>query len=325
MSSTDAYTVGQSMILDRVMVRSVDRVSPSYVRVELGGDCLAEFGADGPFLDQRIKLIFPNAAGSLPRLNGWDESWWSQWQQVPESERGAIRTYTVRDLVGVGAETRLVVDIVVHEPSRGEPEGAGNAWALGAQVGDELIVLGPRRGHDFGGIEWLPGDASRLLIVGDETAAPAIRGILRDLPADARGVALIETVSDADVYDDVVAPAGVNVQWFPRNGRPRGAELHAAAVGHVTDGDVAPAPPVADDEVEDLLWETPIFSASGEQVAEATTVPTSGAPHAGLYAWIAGESKVVTGLRRHLVNELGVDRRQVSFMGYWREGVAMRS
>ena len=45
----------------------------------------------------------------------------------------------------------------------------------------------------------------------------------------------------------------------------------------------------------------------------------------GTYAWIAGESTVVTGLRRHLVNELGFDRRQVAFMGYWRRGVAMRS
>ena len=44
-----------------------------------------------------------------------------------------------------------------------------------------------------------------------------------------------------------------------------------------------------------------------------------------LYAWIAGESGVVTGLRRVLVKDLGVDRRQVAFMGYWRRGVAMRS
>jgi NADPH-dependent ferric siderophore reductase len=45
----------------------------------------------------------------------------------------------------------------------------------------------------------------------------------------------------------------------------------------------------------------------------------------GTYAWIAGESTVVTGLRRHLVNELGLDRGRVAFMGYWRRGVAMRS
>ena len=35
--------------------------------------------------------------------------------------------------------------------------------------------------------------------------------------------------------------------------------------------------------------------------------------------------EVVTGLRRALVKDLGVDRHQVAFMGYWRLGVAMKS
>ena len=82
---------------------------------------------------------------------------------------------------------------------------------------------------------------------------------------------------------------------------------------------------VADDEVATDLWETPVYSSSGEEVAEATTVPVDDTPYAGLYAWIAGESKVVTGLRRKLVKDLGLDRGQVAFMGYWREGISMRS
>ncbi|QKW35034.1 siderophore-interacting protein [Actinomadura sp. NAK00032] len=40
----------------------------------------------------------------------------------------------------------------------------------------------------------------------------------------------------------------------------------------------------------------------------------------GAYAWIAGESAVVKALRRHLVNERGMDRRAVTFTGYWRRG-----
>ncbi|NDU74362.1 SIP domain-containing protein [Actinomadura sp. DSM 109109] len=40
----------------------------------------------------------------------------------------------------------------------------------------------------------------------------------------------------------------------------------------------------------------------------------------GAYAWIAGESAVVKALRRHLVNERGLDRRAVTFTGYWRRG-----
>jgi NADPH-dependent ferric siderophore reductase len=54
-------------------------------------------------------------------------------------------------------------------------------------------------------------------------------------------------------------------------------------------------------------------------------VKVVGHEYDGLYAWIAGEAKVVTGLRRALVKDLGIDRHQVCFMGYWRVGVAMKS
>jgi NADPH-dependent ferric siderophore reductase len=39
------------------------------------------------------------------------------------------------------------------------------------------------------------------------------------------------------------------------------------------------------------------------------------------YAWIAGESGSVKQLRRHLVGERGIDRRRVTFVGYWRQGM----
>lgn len=39
------------------------------------------------------------------------------------------------------------------------------------------------------------------------------------------------------------------------------------------------------------------------------------------YAWIAGESGRVKELRRHLVRERGIDKRCVTFVGYWREGL----
>ena len=40
------------------------------------------------------------------------------------------------------------------------------------------------------------------------------------------------------------------------------------------------------------------------------------------YAWLAGEASAITTLRRFLVREAGLDRRQVAFMGYWRMGRA---
>ncbi len=322
MTATNAYDASLPMILDEVEVHRLERVSPSYVRVELAGPALAECGNDGPLFDQRMKIVFPDAAGNLPSVVEMDESWWGTWMQLPEEERGSMRTYTIRDLLGAGAETRLVVDIVVHEPDTSS--GPGNDWALAARPGDRLIVLAPRHGHEFGGIEWSPGTASRLLLAGDETAVPAIRGILRDLPVEAAGAAFVEVPTAGDIQRDVAAPDAVEVTWIPRGDAPRGASLHAAVVAWLT-GSAEPAPQVGDDEIDPDLWETPVYSSSGEEVADATQVPIDDAPHAGLYAWIAGESRVVTGLRRRLVNELGIGRGQVAFMGYWREGVAMRS
>jgi NADPH-dependent ferric siderophore reductase len=39
------------------------------------------------------------------------------------------------------------------------------------------------------------------------------------------------------------------------------------------------------------------------------------------YVWIAGESGCVKALRRHFVGERGIDRRRVTFVGYWRHGL----
>ncbi|MFF2187488.1 siderophore-interacting protein [Streptomyces sp. NPDC058155] len=40
------------------------------------------------------------------------------------------------------------------------------------------------------------------------------------------------------------------------------------------------------------------------------------------YAWLAGEAGTVKELRRHLVRERGLDRRHVTFVGYWRRGLS---
>lgn len=301
-------------VLATVSVSSVERISPSYVRIELASPELAEFGVDGPLYDQRIKLLFPGPSGTLPTLGA---DWWNDFLALPEEERGHLRTYTIREVRGTGVDTRLVVDFVLHP----DDHGPGSGWASHAGEGDRIMLLCPRRGVPYGGIEFVPGDAERLLLVGDETAVPAVAGILAHLPADAEGAAFVE-VPTADDVQDLVGPPGVTVHWLPRDGVELGKLLHAAVLDHV--GANVPPPVVADDEVDPDLWETPAWSSSGEEVAAEPAVADCG-PLPGLYAWIAGESKVVTGLRKVLVSELGMDRRQVSFMGYWRLGVAMRS
>ena len=301
-------------ILARVSVRSVERLSPSFARIELVGEDLADFGNDGPTLDQRIKLLFPAASGVLPELSA--EDWYTEWLALPEDERPRMRTYTIRSVAGEGVEKRLYVDFVLHPGAH----GPGSDWAGAAEPGDEILVAGPKLGEAYGGIEWLPGDASRLLLVGDETAVPAIVSILESLPADATGSAFLEVPVAGDVQE-VSAPEGVQVSWLPRDGAPVGGPS-LAAVGGLLGFEATPED-VTSVEVEDPdLWETPVFSSSGEEVAGTVNGAANGED--GRYAWIAGESRMVTALRRHLVNELEMPRKQVAFMGYWREGVSMK-
>lgn len=314
-----------SWVIDRVEVLGIHRLSPSFVRLELGGPCLAEVGTDGPTYDQRIKLVLPPPGGRVPPVPASAE-WYAAWRALPRGQRGHLRTYTIRDLRGVGEQARLVVDVVVHgaghSAGHGTGHGPGCAWAAGARVGDQVVLVGPRRGHPSGGIEFAPGTATRVLLAGDETAVPAVAAILEQLPASMTGAAFLEVPDPADVQT-VRHPAGVDVTWLPRGSTAHGALLHVAVLGHlgVRPGGAAGGSGSADD-VDPDLWETPTYSSSGEDL----DVPAPlGADHADLYAWIAGESGVVTGLRRVLVRQLGMDRRRVAFMGYWRRGVAMPS
>ncbi|QCW52098.2 siderophore-interacting protein [Nocardioides dongxiaopingii] len=309
-------TTDLPMLIEEVECVSVERVSPSFVRVELGSPALAELDRNDRSYDQRVKLIFADGDHPLPSFAGADDSWYATWMTKPLSERGHMRTYTVREVRGEGVDTRLVVDFIVHDGDC----GPGGTWGARARVGDRLVLMAPRRGYLYGGIEFVPGDASRLLLVGDETAVPAIAAILEQLDVGAQGAAFLEVPFSDDVLT-LQHPPGISVHWVPRDGAPRGEALDVAVLGYLGAGPVDLD--VSDDEVDPDLWETPTHSSSGEDVAEHAG--PVGHDWDGLYAWIAGESKIVTGLRRALVKDLGIDRHQVAFMGYWRHGVAMRS
>lgn len=305
------------MVLTEVEVVDVHRLSPTFVRVVFGAPALADFGVDaGPLLDQRIKLVFPDQPGVLPRFDGADESWYSDWLTRPVRERGHMRTFTVRRFVDAGYDSRLEVDFALHDNGACGPAAR---WAASAHVGDRLVLLGPARGMPYGGIEFAPGSATEVILAGDETAVPAISAIVESGLAGRGAFAFLEVPTDADILD-LAVPSGVTITWLPRGERPRGELLLAAVADHVGSPaapDAASRTPVTDGP--DLPWETPSYSASGEPVARES------APRGGRYAWVAGESGIVTAIRRHLVREVGLDRSQVAFMGYWREGVAMRS
>ncbi len=293
----------------RTTVARREQLSPNFLRMTLTGPDLVHFGTAG--LDQRIKLVLPLPDGSFTDVGQFDESvgmmeWYRRWRELPDETRNPIRTYTIR---AVRPETREIdVDFVLHGT-----EGPASAWASAAGPGAPLVVIGPdARAHETGGLEWNPGDAGSVLIAGDETAVPAICAIVESLPAHVTGSVYIEVPTEADALP-LAAPEGVAVRWLARGSAAHGLRLSAAvhAWGETrvaeTTTSTADAPTgteLADPNEDEVLWEVPESSVGS------------------CYAWLAGEASTITALRRHLVRGLGIDRRSVAFMGYWRRGRA---
>lgn len=296
------------------VVETVERLSPTFARITFTGPELDSFGPAGPVRDLRIKLIFPTPEAPHPRV-AHSGDWYTNWRALPDDQRGAMRTYSVRRLSRDDGRVRLVVDFVLHlEPGEGGPAAA---WAAAATPRDELTVIGPDLAEPTdAGIEFCPVPGAEVHLYGDETAAPAIARILEDLPAGAAGCATIEVPYPEDITG-IAAPAGVEISWLPRSGAAHG-DLLAGALARRFPGALGPRRSV-DKQTPDapLIWETPRYSSSGEAVDPA-------ADGADAYYWIAGESGMVKQLRRFLVAGAGIDRAQISFMGYWRRGVAMK-
>ena len=191
-----------------------------------------------------------------------------------------------------------------------------------------IQVIAPHRLTEYGGTEFDPAERRHLLLIGDETAVPAISRILQDLRPGYTVEAFIEVPTHDDILD-LRVPPGVELKWFPRNGEACGRRLVQEVrrtLGLPPSKDfeaLAELPTQSDLDID--VWETPRYSSAGEDVEAQLHTRSLGHDLDDTYAWIAGESWMVKALRRSLVTELGVDRSQVAFMGYWREGVAMKS
>lgn len=312
----------------RVRASRVRRLTPHLVRVTVcgarSGDQLADFADVGA--DQRIKLILPPPSGDLSRLvDGPD--WYLQLRQLPDDLRPVVRTYTTRAVRSGDASvpTEVDIDMVVHGVV-----GPASAWvsellelatadgSVARGHGDQVALIGPSVAHGgpWGGREFVTERTDDLLLVGDETALPAIAAILEDLPSDATGQALIETPGADDVLE-LAAPRGFAIRWLPRDGVGHGEPMVAAALewapaSATTAGGLEVPDP---DNWDDEPWEVP---ADLDQSSLPTTI---GQPQ-GIRVWVAGEAAAVRTIRRHLVGPCGLARHEVAFMGYWRIGRA---
>ena len=177
------------LVVRCVQVLAVEDVTPRMRRVRVGGEQLGPFERDGmsfpafaiPGFDDHIKLIFApdgDIAEALPQQleNGID------WQP---SEVRVTRDYTPHSYDAKACQMSL--DFVVHGGH--EATGPAEQWARSAKVGDELWFVGPKSSTE------IPDDIEEILLIGDETAIPAIARFFaeRDLDVPARAIITVKT------------------------------------------------------------------------------------------------------------------------------------
>lgn len=191
-------------VLRHATVTATERVSPCLVRLTFASPDLA--GADLPFTDHYIKILFPPA--EAPYSAPFDPE--VVRERFPE-HAPVTRTYSLRTH---DAESgTITVDFVEHGD-----DGLAGPWAARAKVGDEIGFFGP-------GGAWAPdAEHTSYVLAGDEAAAPAISAALESLPAGARAIAFLE-VADDDSRFAVPVGEGVEVVWVARAGAPYGSRL----------------------------------------------------------------------------------------------------
>lgn len=203
-----------------VSVVETRQITRDLVRVVFEGDDLAELG-ELEFTDHYVKLLFP-APGSSQT---WPIDAARIREERPREEWPVTRTYTIRWFDRVAR--RMAVDFVVHGDS-----GLAGPWAAAAKPGDLMSFSGP-------GGAWAPdgGDVVHLL-VGDESALPAIAAAIDALPSDARAVVYLEVADEAGRVDLRDLP-GLDVRWVYRGDAPYGRPLvEAVTADPLPEGDL---------------------------------------------------------------------------------------
>ncbi len=140
-------------------VTAVAPITPNMIRVTLENPDLANFISLGA--DDHVKLFF-QGAGEEPEM----------------------RDYTPRSFDTAAGQ--LVIDFAVHG------DGPATQWAAGAKLGDTLKIAGPRGSAVVAPVfDW-------YLLIGDETALPAIGRWVEELPAGKTVITLTSVASAAD-------------------------------------------------------------------------------------------------------------------------------
>lgn len=190
-SSNSPFTIERRMNDLRfrtVSLAAREQLAPNYVRIRVEGSDLAGF--DSPGADDHMRLFFP---AEMP-------------DTIEELRAAPSREYTPL----FWGDGWLEVEFAVHGD-----EGVAAPWAATAPLGARIGVGGPR------GSAVVTGTPGSWMLVGDETAIPAIRRFAAQID-DAPARIVIE-VRGAE--DEIAIDAPVAVEWLHRGDAPSGSVL----------------------------------------------------------------------------------------------------
>lgn len=134
---------------------------------------------------------------------------------VDGTGRRVKRRYTLRNAEPEAGTFDL--DVVLHG------DWPGSSWGAAAAPGDEVRFQGPRGKLALTSADW-------HLLVGDESALPAVAAICEALPAAERAIAVIEVQDASDAL-----PVAAQAMWLTRGAHPPGTpDLLVPAVEGLT-------------------------------------------------------------------------------------------
>ncbi len=189
--------------LHEVKVVAVADVTPHMRRVTFSCTNVTPFIGG----DMHVRVLIP-PKGRPPVWPGYRADGRLAWPKG--NDELAVRVYTIR---AVDAERReLTIDFFQHTvPGEKTP---GGDFARDAQPGDVAALIGPGSGD-------LP-KAHSILMIGDESALPAIARIAAEVPAGTTIKAIIE-VLDAAEEQPLPSAGNVDVRWLYRRNYAAGA------------------------------------------------------------------------------------------------------
>ncbi len=176
-----------------VQLLAREHISPGFVRLTLGGPDLAGFYSAG--FDDHVKLVLPPAGQDKPSLPRMVDG-----RPQIDGPMPVLRDYT--PLHYDAAQQTLQLDFALHGT------GPAATWARTAPIGAWVGLAGPRGSMVF------QGEVDTHVLLGDESAMPAIERRLRELPAGTKALVRVQ-LADARDARDWHSPAEIDVQFTP--------------------------------------------------------------------------------------------------------------